>query len=369
MRNKYGLLFALLVVLTFCMPAYGQAVAGDELLKGQADIENAEVGASAAIASSKLATDVLVEADAGEGLEVVSNTLHTKSDKEFFVNDLGAGDLACGASTAGMVAMNDADPLQYCDGEATPVRRVAAYGADDGDALAGDTATAFFDAGAIEAARGGTGIDSSALTGVARVSGGTWTADADISHLASSTSANLRTVLSDEVGGTGFAVFNANPTLVDATINDLLTFTETAGDDTCGAGDFWIKANSTSNLLRGCENSSIFTLSTGTSPISISSPEGLVLDSGGSVTLTGVADTLTYHTIDTFASAGQDDWSSVVCTAGSEHVVKALISTRTVTAQLQGAPDFNMDNIADRMRFDCFAANTIEMQSRSNGGA
>ena len=51
-------------------------------------------------------------------------------------------------------------------------------------ANAGDSATAFFSAGQIEAARGGTGIDSGALTGVLRVAAGTWTADAGFSHLA-----------------------------------------------------------------------------------------------------------------------------------------------------------------------------------------
>lgn len=42
------------------------------------------------------------------------------------------------------------------------------------DAATGDTATAFFDAGQIEAARGGTGIDSSASTGIPFVTAGTW---------------------------------------------------------------------------------------------------------------------------------------------------------------------------------------------------
>ena len=75
-----------------------------------------------------------------------------------------------------------------------------------GACLSGDTATAFFSAGQVENARGGTGIDSSALTGVARVAAGVWSADAGISHLATSTSADLAGVLSNEVG-TGAAVF------------------------------------------------------------------------------------------------------------------------------------------------------------------
>ena len=49
-----------------------------------------------------------------------------------------------------------------------------ALGASDGDALAGDTATGFFDAGLLETVRGGTNIDSSGSTGFARVAAGTW---------------------------------------------------------------------------------------------------------------------------------------------------------------------------------------------------
>ena len=358
-----------LALLALPVSLFGQAVAGDPLLKGQADVANAEVAAGAGIATSKLAVDALVEADAGSGLEVVTNTLHTKSDEEDFVVDLGAGDLACGASTAGMVAMNDADAMQYCDGEATPVRRVAAYGADDGDALAGDSATSFFDAGTIENTRGGTGADSSAFTGVARVASGTWTADAGISHLASSTSGDLLTVLSDEVG-TGVAVFNINPTLTDVTVNDLITFTETAGDATCGAGDYWIKGNSTSNLLRGCENGGLFTLSTGTSPVSIVSPEAVVLTAGGEATLTGAADTISYHTLDSTGATGDDNWESVVCTAGSYHVILPLVGTRTVTVQAStlaaAIADFNLDGVKDRWSGHCSATNTIVEESRSN---
>ena len=362
MKNRIALLIGLLV---WCAPSFAQAVAGDPLLKGRADVANAEVAAGAAIASSKLAADVLVEADAGSGLEVVTNTLHTKSDEEDFVEDLGAGDLTCGASTAGMMAMNDADPLQYCDGEATPVRRVAAYGADDGDALAGDSATAFFDAGAIEAARGGTGIDTSGSTGVTRVSGGTWTADAGISHLAASTSADYLANASDETGS-GLLVFGTNPTFLDAIIDDLLTFTESAGDATCAAGDFWIKGNSTSNKIRGCENGTLFTPSDGSSPLSFASPESLTLVTG-SITLAGGANTDTWHTI-LGESASDDDWTAVVCTAGSRHTVWAGNATQTITIQLAGAPDFQLDNVADTAEFRCSATNTLEFIDRSNGG-
>lgn len=363
MKNRLALLIGLLV---WCVPSFGQAVAGDPLLKGQADIENAEIAGGAAIASSKLATDVLVEADIGVGLVLNGTAIDTDSTETGFVTDLGAGDLTCGSAFAGRVAVNDADPLQYCDGEATPIRRVAAYGADDGDALAGDSATGFFDAGAIEAARGGTGIDTSGSTGITRVSGGTWTANADISHLATSSSADLRGVLSDETGGAGLTVFNVNPTLLDAIIDDLLTFTESAGDATCAAGDYWIKGNSTSNTIRGCENGNLFTPSAGSSPLSFASPESLTLVTG-SITLAGGANTETWHTI-LGEGAVDDDWTAVVCTAGSRHTFWAGNATQTITIQLAGAPDFQLDNVADTAEFRCSATNTLEFIGRSNGG-
>ncbi len=125
---------------------------------------------------------------------------------------LASGALTCGASTQGRAQVHTT-PLQYCDNTATPVLQYAAYGASDGDALAGDSATSFFDAGTIEAARGGTGDDTSGTTGMPRITSGNWTYDAGISHLAASTSADLAGVLSDEEGS-GQAVFDNSPTFV-----------------------------------------------------------------------------------------------------------------------------------------------------------
>jgi hypothetical protein len=67
-------------------------------------------------------------------------------------------------------------------------------------------------AGQLTAARGGTGLDTSASTGVPRISAGTWSANAGISHLASSTSADLAGVLSNETG-TGAVCFATDPAL------------------------------------------------------------------------------------------------------------------------------------------------------------
>lgn len=88
-------------------------------------------------------------------------------------------------------------------------------------ATLGDSATSFFGAGAIEAARGGTGIDTSGSTGVLRVAAGTWTANAGISHLAASTSADLAGVLSDEAGTGGGFVRATEPTMTGPVVGNL----------------------------------------------------------------------------------------------------------------------------------------------------
>lgn len=86
-------------------------------------------------------------------------------------------------------------------------------------ANAGDSATAFFSAGQIESARGGTGIDASGSTGVPRISTGTWSINAGISHLASSSSADLAGVISDETGS-GLNVFGTAPTFLTSILLD-----------------------------------------------------------------------------------------------------------------------------------------------------
>jgi hypothetical protein len=68
--------------------------------------------------------------------------------------------------------------------------------------------------GALTPAKGGTGDDTSGSTGVPRVNAGNWTYDGGIVHLASSSSADLRGVLSDEEG-TGPAMFGLTPAMAD----------------------------------------------------------------------------------------------------------------------------------------------------------
>jgi hypothetical protein len=115
------------------------------------------VQANAVTLATDTAGDFVQNITAGAGLsstgatsgENIAHTLSTDSTEADF---LASGALTCGASTQGKAQVHTT-PLQYCDNTATPVLRYSAYGASDGDALAGDSATAFFDAGAFEDAR------------------------------------------------------------------------------------------------------------------------------------------------------------------------------------------------------------------------
>lgn len=67
---------------------------------------------------------------------------------------LASGALTCGASTQGKIQVHTT-PLQYCDNAGTPALQYAAYGDSTGNAsvaLTGDSATAFFSTGTLEAA-------------------------------------------------------------------------------------------------------------------------------------------------------------------------------------------------------------------------
>lgn len=105
-----------------------------------------------------------------------------------------------------------------------------------------------------------------------------------------------------------------------------------------------------------------------TNPLAISSPEALTIASGA-VTLAGGADTITYHTIDTEASAASDDLDTINCVAGSQHVIFAANAARTVVVNAPGAAAFALDSVADRMVLHCSATNTVEELARANGGA
>lgn len=162
---------------------------------------------------------------AGAGLSGTS-TLATASNEENF---LISGALTCGAGTAGKVQVHTT-PIQYCDNAATPALQYGAYGDSTGDALAGDSATSFFNAGQIERARGGTGTDTSAYAGglFGTTFGGLMVDVDTISELeaqmASPTNilieteidgcSELKALLDDETGNCGGVVFSDTPTLI-----------------------------------------------------------------------------------------------------------------------------------------------------------
>jgi hypothetical protein len=98
----------------------------------------------------------------GAGIQITGNTVSTLSSEENF---LVSGVLSCGANTAGRVQTHTT-PLQYCDNAGVPALQFAAYGASDGDALAGDSADSFFDAGTVEVDRGGTNLASGTDGGI-----------------------------------------------------------------------------------------------------------------------------------------------------------------------------------------------------------
>ena len=106
----------------------------------------------------------------------------------------------------------------------------------------------------------------------------------------------------------------------------------------------------------------------GTNPLSLS-PEALTI-SAGVVTMTGAANTRTYHTIDTEASAATDDLTTINCTADSEHVIYALDDARTVVVKVASGfsdTDFSMNHTKDTLELRCPAANTpIERNRASN---
>ncbi len=117
-------------------------------------------------------------------------------------------------------------------------------------------------------------------------------------------------LLSDVASTTGsgtVSVLGTNPTLTDVTVNDLITFTETAGDATCGAGDFNLKGNSSTNKMRGCENGTLFDLNTAGGGNSFGTIGTAVADSG--------ADTLTVTdsgTIDFTTTDNPEDLTAIV---------------------------------------------------------
>jgi len=95
-----------------------------------------------ATAPDSLSAYLLLTLIDGAGIGVSATELITDSTEADF---LTSGALTCGASTQGKAQVHTT-PLQYCDNAATPALQYAAYGASDGDAVAGDSLVSFFPA-------------------------------------------------------------------------------------------------------------------------------------------------------------------------------------------------------------------------------
>ena len=181
----------------------------------------ADAGADTLTTTDSLSIDLQTTDNPEDLSAILRYDLTLVGDPALAVSTLVPTDDCPGAGflSEGSIANTNEQLWCFPSNDGVDTTNYIASGASDGDALAGDSATSFFDAGAIEAARGGTADDTSGTTGVPRITTGNWTYDAGISHLATSTSATLAGVLSDETGGTSKAVFDTNPTLIGATIN------------------------------------------------------------------------------------------------------------------------------------------------------
>ncbi len=89
----------------------------------------------------------------GGGTIATNRTFDTASGEANFLADGGVTSLTCGASQLGKAQVMDDGTLEWCDGATTSVLRTSALGDGAGAALSGDSATAFFPAGTVEAAR------------------------------------------------------------------------------------------------------------------------------------------------------------------------------------------------------------------------
>lgn len=162
---------------------------------------------------------------------------------------------------------------------------------------------------------------------------------------------------------------------------DLIDVTDAAGSSGnesglefggTGAGDIGLLRACTINQILKWDGTSLWECQNDedTNPLDITSCDALTL-STGSVTMVGGANSVNCAVIDTEASAAQDDWSAVVCTAGSWWLVKAADSARTVTLVTGlGASDkqVQLDHVDDRVLLECPATNTLKtINHRSNG--
>jgi hypothetical protein len=204
-------------VITF---ANIQTIATDRLLgrdtAATGDVEEISLGGglefsgSTSIQRSALTGDVTATAGSNTTTVVDDSHAHTGAT----ISALDAAD-----TTAGTFADARVDGSLEAD-------ELALAGDVDGTANANDLDEAAVESelesvldladlqGALTPAKGGTGDDTSGSTGVPRIASGNWTYDGGVSHLAASTSSDLRGVLSDDVG-TGGAMFGLISTMAD----------------------------------------------------------------------------------------------------------------------------------------------------------
>ena len=186
-------------------------------------------------------------------------------------------------------------------------------------------------AGILLPASGGTGLDTSASTGVLRVSAGTWVVGADISALNNFTSAQLDLRITDDTGS-GVAVFNTSPVFDGTPVigngigNDKLEFNEESTNPSCGAAQYTIWANSGNGKLKKCENFAITDLDTNANTLCTGSNVYLNGDGAcdvvsgdlsGSLSSVNVVDDSHFHDVDV-SLTGWSDWGQNVLKTGGD---------------------------------------------------
>jgi len=152
------------------------------------------------------------------------------------------GALTCGAGAAGRARVHTT-PFQYCDNAATPALRYAAFGDATGNALSGDSATAFFATGALEAARL---PNLESLNGLLDVPGG---------GTGSAPAADDQILVSDSIST---ATWRSVPACANSATDKLLYDAATnsfacAADQNSGGAPAW------ENLINGADAATLYT--------------------------------------------------------------------------------------------------------------
>lgn len=243
---------------------------------------------------------------AGPGLGITAGLLETASDEQGFLFDNDAVTLTCGASNNGKIVVHNIEPLQYCDGNAIPLKRFAADADATGDAF---------------------GVGTGAVAEIKDI----------VTHIKTGDDGTLVT---GTAGGTGLcAEWNIDGDLVEA-----------ASAAACGSGG--PAANLTTpgiiEIATGAETN------TGTDATRAVSPDGLD-DWTGSTALAAGTETLTNKTLDVEATGNvvtvvDEKWYDFVgcpaATAALSWDTEASLTTPAIQcvdngATTQGQADFD----------------------------